>query len=510
MSDEQESALLAALLEAAADAIIVSDSAGLITRANPAASNLFGYPVQDLIGQNVSILMPDAMAASHGGFMERYLETGEKRIIGIGRDVEGKRRDGSVFPLRLSVGKASVGEAPAFVAILHDLSRQRAAEEAMLRSQRMDAIGQMTGGISHDFNNLLAVVIGNLELLEMTATDDAIKPLIRDALEAAEIGADLTSRLMVVARKTTLKPEPTDLDAVLTTSIRLLQRTLNPQCRIEYVPAHDPWKALIDPTQLHTAILNLALNAQNAMPNGGRILAEVQNIVVDDNFLAQELDVTPGNYVRLTISDTGEGMPDAVRVRALEPFFTTKPIGKGTGLGLSMVYGFVKQSGGHLTIYSEPGDGTKISLYLPALQEDADPAQEAPTQGVSGLGAGRGQRILVVEDDPRVMRVSESRLTALGYTCVCAENADEACRILSERNDIDLVFSDLVMPGKMTGYDLARRIATENPHMRILLTSGFSEGMLRDGKVGAEFPVLGKPYRQDELAKALQALFEDG
>ena len=509
MSENGDSALLSALLEAAADAIIVADGSGRILRANPAAETLFGHPVDDLLGQNIEILMPKDMADAHDGFMERYMATGEKRIIGIGRNVEGLRSDGTVFPLRLSIGKALSDGAPIFIAILHDLSRQRAAEQAMLRSQRMDAIGQMTGGISHDFNNLLTVIIGNLELLEMTEADDKAKPLIRDALEAAEIGSDLTSRLMVFARKTTLVPEATDLEQVLGTSVRMLARTLNPQCRIEFAPTGTTWKALIDPTRLHTAILNLVLNAQDAMPEGGEIVLEVTNVTIDDSYMAQELDVSGGNYVRVTVSDTGEGMPEDIRTRALEPFFTTKPPGKGTGLGLSMVYGFVKQSGGHFTIYSEPGRGTKISLYFPAIDAETGAAAAAARDNTADLARGDGQLVLVVEDDPRVRRLSEIRVTALGYRCRTAPDADAAWDMLCKEGDIDLVFSDLVMPGTMTGYDLARRVGETFPDVHILLTSGFSEAMLKDGRVGKEYPVLGKPYRQEDLSKALQMAFRD-
>jgi PAS domain S-box-containing protein len=504
-----DGAVLVALLDAAVDAIIVSDRTGKILRANQAAADLFLHPRAGMIGQNVRILMPADMSAHHDGFMHHHLQTGEKRIIGIGRDVEGLRGDGSVFPLHLSVGKAEIAGDIAFVGIMHDLTRRRMAEEALVRSQRMDAIGRMTGGIAHDFNNLLTVIIGNLELLDMIGTAEKSKALISDALAAAELGADLTSRLMVFSRKSALRPEAIDLRNTVEQSMALLRRTIAAHCLIETSISDHLWQIRADPMQLQTAILNLALNAQDAMPRGGRISIEARNAVVDDKYVAQDIDVALGDYVRLSVSDTGQGMTPEARERALEPFFTTKPVGKGTGLGLSMVYGFVRQSGGHLTIYSELGLGTTVSLYFPALVGDlagkdaSDPAQ-------SRLSVGAGDRlVLVVEDDPAVRRLSEARIIELGFNCIAAESGDEAAEIIKARDDIALVFTDLVMPGKLSGYDLAKLVSAAKPHIKVLLTSGFSEGMLKDGRIGSEFAILRKPYRQSDLARAIRAVMGD-
>jgi len=509
MEIEDDGAVLLALLDAAVDAILISDQSGKILRLNKAAANLFGHTVEDLTGQNVKVLMPQDMAVRHDGFLRHHLETGEKRIIGLGRDVEGIRADGTTFPLHLSVGRADIAGEVAFVGILHDQSRRRAAEEAAARSQRMDAIGQMTGGIAHDFNNLLAVVIGNLELLEMDETREKSRAMITDALEAAELGADLTSRLMVFARTTSLKLETIAMNDEVSKAVSMLRRTIGAHVSVEAALASDLWHTRADATQLQTAVLNMALNAQDAMPDGGKVFFETRNVVLDDSYIAQEIGIETGSYVRLSVSDTGEGMSPETRNRAMEPFFTTKPTGEGTGLGLSMVYGFVKQSAGHVTIYSELGQGTTISLYFPASM-DADTKEVANKdndQAYEGIGADR--LILLVEDDVRVMRLSKARLLAFGFRCVTAETADAAWAILQERDDIDLVFTDLVMPGKMTGHDLAQRIAAEKPDLRVLMTSGFFEGVLRAEDIGAETAILRKPYRQAELAQALQAVFED-
>ena len=366
----------------------------------------------------------------------------------------------------------------------------------------------MTGGIAHDFNNLLTVIIGNLELLDMAETADKSRALISDALRAAELGADLTSRLLAFSRQSPGLAQAIDLNDAVNQSLALLERTIGAHCQLEVTLADGLWPAHADVSQLQTAILNLVINAQDAMPSGGRIILESCNVIIDDRYIEQVVAATPGNYVRLSISDTGEGMTPETRRRALEPFFSTKPVGKGTGLGLSAVYGFVRQSGGHMTIYSEAGQGTTVSLYFPAsVAPGADPAPaQIDAAPVSTIGTG--QIVLVVEDDPGVMRLSESRIGSLGFTCITAPSADDAWDILSKRDDIALVFSDLVMPGRMSGIDLARRLSSERPGIKVLLTSGFAEGLVRDGRLGSEFGLLRKPYRQADLARSIQAVLD--
>jgi len=509
MKTIDDSAILSALLEAALDAIIISDHTGRIVRINDSAATLFGYLAAELEGQHVRMIMTDDMASRHDAFMRHHVETGEKRIIGIGREVVGRRADGTVFPLHISVGRAVIADATMFVAIMHDQTSKQIAEEAAIRSNRMDAIGQMTGGIAHDFNNLLAVVIGNLELLEMSEQTARNRPLIADALAAAELGADLTSRLVVFSRNSSLEAEVVSLNDSVTQTLAMLKRIIGAHITIDAELADDLWPTRADSTQLQTAVLNLILNAQEAMPNGGRIFLETRNMLLDDSYVAQDTGVEKGRYVRVSISDNGEGMSDETRQRALEPFFTTKASGSGTGLGLSMVYGMVKHSGGHLAIYSEVGEGTTINLYFPALeagdeQQDVDATYE---DALRGFGAGKV--ILIVEDDPRVMRLSNTRLEGLGFKCLTATTADAAWTILKDRSDIALVFTDLIMPGSLSGHDLAQRIAEQKPGVRVLMTSGFSEGVLRGGRISAEFAILRKPYRQADLVQALRTALQD-
>ena len=513
VNTKEDSAVLNAILEAAVDAIIVSDQNGTILRANAAAAQLFQYDMSQMVGQSVNMLMPQALAYLHDGFMAHHFETGEKRIIGVGRDVEGQRKDKSVFPLHLSVGQAQIAENRIFIGILHDQTRRKATEAALARSQRLDAIGQMTGGIAHDFNNLLTVIFGNLELLEMRGADDRQLPLIKDALESAELGAELTSRLMVFARRSDLKPQKTDLCSLCSETLALLKRTIGATYRIRTDFAADVNPVMIDPVQLQSALMNLALNARDAMGAGGELLVSIANVTIDDTYMAQETDIERGHYVRLSVSDDGAGMGIEAQRRAFEPFFTTKSDSGGTGLGLAMVYGFVRQSGGHVTLYSELGLGTSFGLYFPALvHADAKGESTHASSTETKLSPrGNGETILVVEDNPKVRKLSIERIQDLGFATLEAENGDQAYQMLKDGAPVDLVFSDLVMPGDLNGYDLEAKIAEEFPDLKILLTSGYASDVVTSAMAhGRLYEILHKPYRQSDLAQRLQALLAEG
>jgi PAS domain S-box-containing protein len=506
-----DSAILHAIMEAAVDAMIVSDQKGTILRTNAAAARMFQFDLDEMSGKSVNMLMPKALAALHDGFMSHHIETGEKRIIDIGRDVEGQRKDGSVFPLHLSVGHSQVEGRRIFIGILHDLTHRKATEEALARSQRLDAIGKMTGGIAHDFNNLLTVIVGNLELLEMRGAADRQLPLIKDALESAEMGADLTTRLMVFARRSNLKPEKTDLRDVCAHTLTLLKRTIGATYRIKTDFAADLDPIMIDPVQLQSALMNLSLNARDAMGAGGELLVSIANVTIDDSYMAQETDIEPGDYVRLSVNDDGAGMSLEAQRRAFEPFFTTKAESGGTGLGLAMVYGFVRQSGGHVTLYSELGLGTSFGLYFPSVRQEADAAGAHTGEKTQpSLPRGNGETILIVEDNARVRKLSIERIRDLGFTTLAAESGDQAYQMLQEGAKVDLVFSDLVMPGALNGYELAAKIVDEYPALKVLLTSGYASDVITATMAhDMPFDILHKPYRQSELAQRLQALLAD-
>lgn len=507
----QDSAVLHAIMEAAMDAMIVSDQTGVILRANSAAAKLFQFETTEMLGQKVNMLMPEALAVLHDGFMAHRINTGEKRITGVGREVEGKRKDGTVFPLHLSVGQSKVADQSIFVGILHDLTHRKATEEALARSQRLDAIGQMTGGIAHDFNNLLTVIIGNLELLEMRGASTNQLPLIKDSLESAELGAALTNRLVVFARQSHLKPELTDLRALCSETLTLLERTLGETFNIKKDFAAELDWVMVDPVLLQSALTNLTLNARDAMKSGGELLISISNVTIDDTYMAQETDMELGDYVRISVSDDGEGMSLEAQRRAMEPFFTTKSESGGTGLGLAMVYGFVRQSGGHMTLYSELGIGTSFGLYFPIVKQQNDTEVAAQSAGLNANPSpGNGETVLVVEDNPRVRKLSIERIRDLGFKTLEAESGDQAYQMLLDGARVDLVFSDLVMPGALNGYDFAAKIAEEFPSLKVLLTSGYaSDVVTKTLAQDRTYVILHKPYRQTELAKRLQALLAE-
>lgn len=501
---DENDGLLGALLDAAVDAIIVSDAAGVVVRANTAAARLFGYEPGAMIGISIACLMPEGARQAHSAAMTRFLKTGEPHVIGTGRDVEGLRIDGSLFPAHLSLGHAVVKGRDYFVAILHDLSQRAAIEQALNQAQRLEALGALTGGVAHDFNNVLTIISGSLELLQKSVSGEGERELIRAAMEAAELGANLTARLLMLGRRGHLSPQLLDPVAAAEAAISLLQATLGPGIQLHLAADGAVWPIRVDPTQLQSALINLAVNAQDAMPDGGEITLSVKNLSVDDRFLATEPNIPRGNYVRISVADTGTGMNEDVRRRAFEPFFTTKPAGKGTGLGLSMVYGFAEQSGGSATLDSVPGLGTTVSLYFPAIAPGAADPASSPVGEAAGPPDGSRYRVLVVEDDDAVRRLSVARLEALGYEALAAANPEEALAILGADRNVDVLFADIVMPGRMNGDDLARQVQSEHPHVSILLTSGFAGGLAATS--GGAFPLLHKPYRQSELSMRLRIL----
>jgi signal transduction histidine kinase len=452
--------------------------------------------------------MPLGEARRHDGFMYHHIATGDRRIIGTGREVEGRRKDGELFPLHLSIGRSDTPDGPIFVAILHDLTRRRAAQAALERTQRLGAIGEMTGGIAHDFNNILTLVIGNLELASHRDVTPEVRALIEDALEAAELGADLTARLLAFARQSRLVPERLAVNDSVERAAMLFRRTLRPGIRLDL--ALSPWAGEIDvdAPQFQSALINLLRNAEDAMEGEGVVLLTSDVVNVDEAYLAQELDVLPGRYVRVSVSDTGTGMTPETRRRAFEPFFTTKPAGKGTGLGLATTYGFVRQSGGHVTLYSEPRQGTTVSLYLPCADAREAGPEPAPARVETPL-LGRGEVVLVVEDDAAVRRMTAERLLALGYAPIPVGGADAALAVLAEGRAVDLVFTDMMMPDGRTGLDLAQELRRIRPDLPVLMTTGYAGEML-DVEVVNGLPLIRKPYRQEELSAALQTALRHG
>jgi PAS domain S-box-containing protein len=629
-----ERRMVEAAIDSAVNAILIIDAHGIVQKANPATVTLFGFALDEIVGRNVSMLMPDPHRAAHDGYIANYLRTKEKKIIGIGRQVEGRRKNGEVFPMHLSVGefeadgnryfvgtihdmsarvaaqhesarqrtffeaifnncpdamiisnaegritlcnpaatrifgrkaedlagqplrKLFAGEADyasfaqiaravlpsglpggnvidfarengerfpglaataditsgdgrhmGFLAVIRDVSREVAQDQALRQVQRMEALGQLTGGIAHDFNNLLTIITGNLELLELDLEGEEPRDLLKRAHDAATMGARLTDRLLTFARRRPLDAVLIDLNEQLLGMMDLLRRSLGETVSIASSFAPDLWPVRSDVGEIENAVLNLAINARDAMPSGGELLIETGNLELGDPAMAAELGLAEGDYVRLSVSDTGHGIEPEHLARVFEPFFTTKEAGRGTGLGLSVIYGFARQSGGRVTIQSQPGEGTAVTLYLPrAAAESAGPARRG---GASPASTASGEVILVVEDQEPVREVTMKRLARLGYRTREADSAVAAIELLRSGEKVDLIFSDVVMPGGLTGFDLAEWAAINHPGLPVLLTSGFSESIAQGltGERGA-VAVLRKPYSGEDLAAAIRAALD--
>ncbi len=382
----------------------------------------------------------------------------------------------------------------------------RETEHRFIQAQKMEAVGSLTGGLAHDFNNLLGIIIANLDLLQpVTKELQDADEFVSEALGAALRGADLTRRLLAFARKQPLKPECVALNELIAGLAKLLGRTLGEHIEIELALAPDIWEITVDPFQLESAITNLATNARDAMPRGGRIVIATKNAHLDAEYAAQHAEVTPGDYALIELSDTGTGMAPEVLSHIFEPFFTTKERGRGTGLGLSMVFGFIKQSGGHITVYSEIEKGTTFRLYLPR-HVGGEPATLTATAGQTIRGGI--ETILVVDDNGKIRQAVTKQLTQLGYRVIEAENGRAALAILETAESIHLLFSDVIMPGGIDGFELAAEATKRKPGLKVLLTSGFPEGFGKTTQPMLGCRMLSKPYRSAQLAHALRELLD--
>jgi len=490
------------ILETADSAIIVADQHGCIEQFNKAAEGMTGYLAADVIGENMRVLLPSDLRHEHHRYTARYLWTV--------RELEVCRKDGSLFAAELAIADWWTGGQRHFVGMLRDLTREKREQLARMRleeqlhqAQKMEAIGSLTGGIAHDFNNLLGIIIGNTDLLrDLEINDPEADELTRNVLDAAFRGADLTRRLLAFARQQPLQPRRVDVNQLVSRIIQLLSRTLGENIEIALNLSLEVSPIVADPAQLEAAITNLATNARDAMPSGGHLAIATANCRLDADHAAQHAALVPGEYVMIEVRDTGSGMTREVMNRIFEPFYTTKEPGKGTGLGLSIVFGFITQSGGHITVSSEPGVGTTFHLFLP--RTPAEPAmthEDAQEQ----LIRGGSETILAVEDNDALRRVIVRQLNSLGYRVLEAKQADDALKVM-ELESIDVLLTDVVMPGGKDGVELARQARQRWPTIAVVFSSGFSQAK-PDGhavSLPLDTPLLSKPYRKENLARAVR------
>ena len=630
---EESEARFDTLMASVVDALIVIDEHGSIQAANPSAENIFGYREAELIGANVKLLMPEPERGRHDGYIAHYLRTGEAKIIGIGREVVGQKRDGSEVPLELAISEFTLSGKRCFTGVLRDISDRKRDEEAVRKSEhrladaqrlarvgswewdiatgsiecsvqhcrnlgwspdasgltydaflssvhhgdraridsvvrgcvesgdaatfdfrapwpdgqvrhirgqceveqaesrnparltgttqdmtefrtieeqlsqahKMEALGQLTGGVAHDFNNLLAVIMMDLDMIgELTAGNEEAGELVDEAKDVSRTGAELTQRLLAFARRQRLEPELVDPGALIADVKQLLRRTLGENIAIETTAAPGLWSVRVDPRQLQNALLNLALNARDAMPNGGRLTIRATNGSLDAPGVATGLGLAADRYVAIEMEDTGTGMERDTIDRAFEPFFTTKDE-LGSGLGLSMVYGFVKQSDGHVGIDSDVGHGTIVKIYLP--RADAEISDRPSREKVTDL---RGHEvILLVEDHEQLRRRAAGALARFGYRVLEATDGESALARLEAEPRVDLLLSDVVMPGKLNGPALARAVRRQRPAIKVLLTTGYAgSGELPRGNDEAAMRVLDKPYTIKSLAHSVREVLD--
>jgi CheY-like chemotaxis protein len=477
-------------LSASPDAVIVVDQQQRIVLASERTEALFGYTPEELVGKPFSLLVPRP-AVEFGPIAQPH----------------GRRRDGSAFPIETTLSAHDTPEGLVTITAIRDVTERLQMEEQLRHAHRIDAMGQLTGGLAHDFNNLLGVIIGNLDVIA-ARRNETIASFVENALEAADRGANLVRQLLAFARRQPLQPERISVQESSLRTLKLIESVLGSNISIrQHVDPHT-LPIVADRAQLEAAIINLAVNARDAMSEGGTLTIECTNVVLDDAYATTRVDVKPGAYVMIAVSDTGTGMSPETQAKVFEPFFTTKGA-HGTGLGLSQVFGFAKQSGGHVTVYSELGHGTTFRLYLPpSAVEAGDVAQPAEPEAPRPDGGGR-ETILVVDDNDAMREVAALQLHGLGYEVIVAENPAHALDVLKSPQNVDLLLTDIVMPGDIDGRELAARARAIRPAINLLFTSGFAESTLADA-IRSDFAaaILSKPYRRADLAQRLRGMFE--
>lgn len=490
------------LIEFGPDALILTNREGRMTMANRLTTEMFGWSREELIGQPIEMLIPKPLRDIHVRLRDRHWLHGKARaVMGANRsDLMAVRMDGSEFPVEVSLATINTTGGQRVAAAIRDVTERRELEQRLSQAVKLEAVGRLTGGMAHDFNNLLAVILGSSELLVEPLGETNVQ--LRSIIRAATRGAELTQRMLAFSRKQPLRPQSIKVGTLVHDISDMLARTVGETIEMNIDTTGDVWNAQADPGQVESALLNLALNARDAMGAGGTLTIRCTTATVHAEEPQAEVEIEPGDYVLLEVTDTGMGMSPEVQTLAFEPFFTTKDVGKGSGLGLPMVYGFAKQSGGTLTIESKLGHGTTVRMYLPR-------AADMPTIDDQKRGAdsphGAGETILVIEDDPDVRDLAVAMLESLNYVPIEAQDATAARARVEEAGHIDLVLSDVVLPGGTSGPEFAEEMASLRPDLKFAFMSGYSGETIKRGEIPkSKFVLLGKPFKRKELALALR------
>lgn len=489
------------------NAVICISNKGIISRFNKTAEEMFGYQSDEVIGRNINMLMTQADASNHDGYLNRFVSGAGARIIGEGREIKGRRKNGETFPMHISIAELEENEFEErrFIGSCIDMTVQQRQEEHIRRVQKMDALGNLVGGVTHDYNNMLGVISGFAELLAQgdTAPDDVVK-FAEQIGHSAKRGVSLTRKLLNMSRYKQTENNNCNLVRLLDDMNYVLETTLSSSIQLELLQDSELWDVWLDVGDLEDCILNMAINARHAMEDGGTLTIETRNLVLDTE-AASTIDVSPGEYILLRIADTGEGIPDDALNKVFDPFFSTKGQ-KGTGLGLSQVYGFVQRSGGGITVNSELGKGSEFSVFLPRSTVEKTLVEESAKEE-DNSARGQGETILFIDDEPSYRRLMEAALNERGFTVLCAANREDAENILSTET-VDLIISDVMMP-EMNGYQLAEVLHEIDPDVPIQLLSGYSDikGTTRLGK-RLQSRLLRKPISTEALIRRIHELID--
>jgi PAS domain S-box-containing protein len=515
---------LRGLLESAPDAMVIVNEQGDIVLINAETERAFGYSRNELIGRPVETLIPPHLAGRHARHRSGFLSDPYARPMGVGLELFGRCKDGSEFPVEISLSPRQTADGLLITSAIRDITDRKQAEAALARereereqaegilrqAQKMDVLGQLTGGIAHDFNNMLGVIVGNLEILErrLQTEDPKILDPIRAASHAAERSAALTHGLLAFSRRQALEPKPIDANRLVSGMSGLLGRILGEGIEIETVLAAGLWTVEADINQLENALMNLAVNARDAMPAGGKLTVETANTYLDDAYSKTHAEVTPGQYVMIAVTDTGVGMSEETIEKAFDPFFTTKEPGHGTGLGLSQVYGFIKQSAGHIKIYTELGQGTTVKLYLPR-SAGPDIYTREQSAGPAISVKSHSETILIVEDNELLLASVKTMLQEHGYRVLAAPSGTLALKILDAEEDIHLLFTDIGLPGGINGRQLGEEARRRRPNLIVLFTTGYTRNaIIHQGRLDPGVEFIGKPFTYAALVAKIQRLLD--